>query len=235
MHVGDPSGRILSWLTGLLLMATPAVADNLFHGQLTMASGNVFRGMQQVQSGMAWSAYLEKTWDAGLYAGIWVGRTRLAYPDSRDRELNYVAGYSHSLKPGLQIDTALVRYQYDNASGYRNYDWTEWLSSLYLDDRWILSYGLGKDWFAEDELSHFGQVTALLPMPALVVLDLSLGAVHLENTYVDDYQYLELGLSRSFGPFFVRGMWSITDADFRDTLGDSTAGRQGSIALSWTF
>ncbi len=232
-----PVLRALSSCLGALLLAVcPAAAGEGLHGRLDMGFGHLFRGLQHVNSGPALSVYLEKSWSSGIYAGIWAGRTEPAYNPGRDREINYVVGYGHRLSRGIFLDTSIVHYHYPGALSYQNQEWTEWLNRFYIRDRWVLSYGLGEDWFSKSSISHFTSITFLQPLPRRLELELGAGAVFPQgDALVDNYRYAEAGLARAFGSFRLRGLVSLTDGDLRRALGSDSAGFQTSLTLSWHF
>lgn len=243
------------WLAVLSVSSPPSLGSDGLHGKLSVGIGNVFRGLQHGDSGISPSIYLENSWVNGLYVGIWWGRFDASYKadidseshyygyypykqsvsDDRDSEVNYIAGYGHRFSNTLAVETSFTHYQYPNASGYRDYDWNEWMTRLQLKDQWSLGYGLGRSWFADNQLSHLFEITHVRALPGLLELDINVGLIFLEGTTIDDYQYVELGVGRSFGQWNLRAEVSTTDNEIRRQLGSSLAGTQGSLTLSFMF
>lgn len=229
----------MSWcVSGCLgaLLAVPAALAEGLHGELSAGLGYLFRGLELNQSDPAARGYIEYAATNGFYAGAWAGSYSVPYDPHRDTEVNYLLGYTRRLGPDLAIDTAIVRYDYPGApSQMRDYDWTEWLSSAHLGDRWILNYGLSENWLAPDGRAHSGWLTYQFPLPWQLTLDLNAGAVRLEDGYLDGYRFYELGLSRTLGSFGARLAVATTDERLERVLGEDVAGTHASLQLSWFF
>ena len=204
-------------------------------GKVSVGLGNVFRGLQYGDTGLSPAAYLEKSWQSGLYTGLWMGRFDASGDQYREAEINYILGFNRRISTHLAVATSITHYQYEGNSKYRNYDWTEWLTRVQIYDQWVLGYGLGKDWFAEDEQSHFLKLTHISALPAMLELDISVGVIALEEAYINGYQYLEIGLERNLGRWNLRAQVSTTDSELRSLFGSSLAGPQGAITLSLMF
>jgi uncharacterized protein (TIGR02001 family) len=205
-------------------------------GELSVGLGDLFRGVEVNQSEPGLRGYVEYSAANGLYAGLWAGSYNVP-ADSRSTEVNYLLGYNHRLSSAIAFDTAIVRYEYPGAPSWlRDYDWTEWLSSLHIGDRWIFTYGLSDNWLVPEGRTHSGWITYQFPLPRQLTLDLKAGAVRIaEGGLVDGYQFYELGLSRTIGSFGGRVAVATTDQRLQRALGDEMAGVHASLQLSWFF
>ena len=213
----------------------PIASAEDYHGDFGVGRGYVFRGLELNDGEVSYHGYLEVESETGLYAGIWVGSYDLKFDDSRDTEINYVLGFSRRIAPQTSIDTAIVHYQYPGAEGTRNYDWTEWLTSLHLGSQWIIAYGLGENWLADSELTHSLELIYQYPMPLELNLDISAGKVIAENTSLGNYRYMGAGISRTIGPIGIRFAISTTNDQAEQRLGNSIAGTHSTIQISWAF
>ncbi len=224
------------WLPALLLLGIPQAPAEGLGGELSVGLGDLFRGIEVNQSEPGLWGYVEYSAANGLYVGLWAGSYSIP-TDSRSTEVNYSLGYSHRLNSAIAFDTAIVRYEYPGTPGWaRDYDWTEWLSSLHLGDRWILTYGLSDNWLVPEGRTHSGWITYQLPLPWQLTLDLKAGVVRMdEGGLVDGYRFYEMGLSRTVGSFGGRIAVATTDQRLERTLPDEMAGVHASVQLSWFF
>lgn len=104
---------------GLLLSATPALADDTdppkditVSGSVALVSDYRFRGVSQSDKGFAIQGGITATHKSGVYVGFWssnlAGWGTFGGPNL---ELDLIAGYSRRLGPG-KIDVGLTWYMY---------------------------------------------------------------------------------------------------------------------------
>jgi uncharacterized protein (TIGR02001 family) len=186
--------------------------------RFTATTDYLQRGLQQNTDGLAYQGMLEYDVDNGLFAGIWASNVSFGSFDDRNFELDYFAGYSRTIRPGLAFDATFIHYTFPGHTKPRDYDWTEVMVSAYLGDRWLLSAGVADNWLARNETTTFVEGGYRYPLPLSLTVDLTLGYQSLKDPF-PDYAYFELGISRRVGAVDVRVGYAVTDHDARDWFG----------------
>lgn len=103
----------------LATVATPAFAQDsgdgiTITGGATVVSDYRFRGVSQTSEEAAIQGTINVTHDSGLYVGVW-GSSVDFYDGT---ELDFYAGYSKEVSPGITVDGGLLYYYYPkNGSG----------------------------------------------------------------------------------------------------------------------
>lgn len=146
-------------LAFLLIVCVPAeAAPPSFQGALTVAYEDHFQGIRQndrtsISAGIAGRA------TKNLSAGVWLGEFRVPYYEDASGEIDYFVRFTKQLAFGHRIDTSLWRYTYTNPD-YRKYDWSQWLTSYHLDERFTFTVGVSKDFLLANRLTTFAEITA---------------------------------------------------------------------------
>ncbi|MBB4640807.1 TorF family putative porin [Rhizorhapis suberifaciens] len=102
----------------LATVATPAFAQDdadgiTITGGATVVSDYRFRGVSQTGEEAAIQGTINVTHESGLYAGVWGSSIDLvAGASDLNTELDFYAGYSREVIPGLTADLGLLYYYY---------------------------------------------------------------------------------------------------------------------------
>ena len=148
------------WLLVLLMsQACAAVASVGLVGSITASHGHHFQGLDQNGGRLSLYGSMAVHTTTGLSAGVWLGRFRLPRYDSGSTEVDYFVGYGRQLSFNRKIETSLWRYTYTNTD-FEKYNWSQWLTSLHLDERFTATFGLSQGEFLSDGVGKFGEVTA---------------------------------------------------------------------------
>lgn len=120
----------------LATVATPAFAQDAgdgitISGGATVVSDYRFRGVSQTGEEAAIQGTINVTHDSGVYVGVWGSSVDLVATDGTglSTELDFYAGYSREIVPGVTADLGLLYYFYPK-DGSVNTDYFEPYFSL---------------------------------------------------------------------------------------------------------
>ena len=226
--------RIRSFAFAVAAVVTIAPAGASTDLGLTVATDYMMRGVRQTWSGPAYQGLVEHGFKSGIFAGLWASRVSFRAEDPRNVEVDYFAGYRKRLRPDLAFDITATRYTYPEPGQHRGYDWTEVQLAFHIADYVTVSGILSRGWLASTEVYPIIEAALLYPLPALVVLDSTIGYQFSERALPKSYGYVEVGASRSFGSFSFRVSVTATSSNGREMFGEFAETR-GVAALSWSL
>jgi uncharacterized protein (TIGR02001 family) len=115
-------------LAALIAASLSARAD--VHGELTLASDYVLRGISQSARRAVVQTDLRVDTASGLYGGVFASPVRFASPRDNGIEADLYAGLSHSVSPDLAWDFGVRRYTYSGLANYVHADYSEFHGSV---------------------------------------------------------------------------------------------------------
>lgn len=184
-------------LRGLLLLfgVSPVLAASPVSGVLSVADNYHYQGISQGQDRVSLSASLEYRVSERVSAGIWVGDFRLPGDMGSTSEVDYYLRLDYPVSFRHRFETSLWRYTFrDDRISY--YDWSQWLVSYHLDDRFSLTAGLSDNLLGSDDTSTLLEGTFRYTSgPA--VLSLTVGRNDPGGPVMESFAYGRLRLSWS--------------------------------------
>jgi uncharacterized protein (TIGR02001 family) len=198
-----------------LALVAPVQANSL-SSTFTLASDYLFDGVSQTQNDPAFQAGLDYG-VGGFYAGLWTSNVDFGPGDPADQEIDLYAGYGQSYDNGWGWSAGFAHYTYSGAKDYR---YTEWTASLTLPTATTLQL-----WVADDATLG-GESWRLKGKHSLEL-------AHGFALNFEDYNHLQLGVSRSFGPIDTYLGYSDTSKDINQHLADGRVLLTLSTTVDW--
>ncbi len=200
---------------------------------LGVGTDNVFRGVSQTLGDAAVEAYGEIAFASGLYAYAWGSNVDFV-PDSEPDdgatyEVDVAVGYAHSFSDRWSTDVTLVRYMFPGAK--TDADYTELITTLWLDEQYYATVGYSNSVFATDADGLFYRVGASQELPLDLALSAELGHYDLGNAYEASYTYTSLKLERPVGPVTVSLAYHDTFGDDREIFYSQSVGSRFVLAV----
>lgn len=180
-------------LAALLLACavwTSALADarDRVHGNISVATGYVYRGVSRETHDGAVYGNLEYSVPQGFYAGMWVGRYTPVWLQSADTERNLYLGYAGSLRMDSHFDVSLWRGSYARNT-QRDYDWTELNGQFVFRDHWRLLLAVTDNFYGSAQRSVTSELGYTFEDgPASLVI--ALGQQRFESEYFSNVGYV---------------------------------------------
>lgn len=185
-------------LAALLVVAAPAWADESpWRGSMGIESAHHYQGLAQNEGNASVNGSLAYRTKADVAVGIWAGKYSLPVYDGASAEVDYFVSWGHELAFNKRIETSLWRYTYTNPD-YRKYEWSQWLTSFHLDERFSLTVGLSDHLFLSNRVSVFSAFTARQSTGPLTFA-LSLGWNEMSGSPLHSFQYAQFKTVYSFG------------------------------------
>ncbi len=226
-----------------LVLAAPATAREKhglrWSGQLGVASGMVYRGMDLSAGQVTPNFDMSVEHDSGLYLHGWL--TRVAFPrlpyypsDDDDDSSQVLADVGYHWRPDEQWTLTLAHYwyHYDQQWLDRSPDYREWYANLDYDGFLAIDYAHTGKYWGMDEQQDTVSVSARWPLTRRLLGAATLGWVGQSGRYADDYTYLRLNLA------WLWRDWSV-QLQFHDSSGvgnyysGSEARRKWVAQLNW--
>ncbi len=222
-------------MIGVLLVCASANAAAGLSGRVSLATAEIYRGVKQTRDVPVVDGLVQYDSNSGFYGAVWAGQVEFPYSDEgSDVEVDYIVGIGRALTSRIFVDSAVVRYSYPSSSAQRNYDWTEWYTSLRFFDHWSVGVGIGHDWLDGNRTTHNAELTYQHRLPLGVTIDLTGGYQDVSGVVGRDYRYYEVGLGRVLRAIQFRIAFSGTDAAGSRIFGPSGAARWLGRA-TWSF
>lgn len=177
----------------LLFITSPAVASPPVSGSLSLANNYHYQGVSQDQDGVTRSASFEYRLAESVSAGIWVGDFRFPGNMGDGAEVDYYLRLDYPLSFRHRFETSVWRYTYldDRLSSY---DWSQWLVSYHLDDRFSLTAGLADNLLGSDETASLVEGTFRYTRGP-TILSFTIGRNNLGGPVMQRFVYGRLRLS----------------------------------------
>jgi uncharacterized protein (TIGR02001 family) len=230
------------FLAGLLLLgSTPPVlaASPNFSYELSLVTDYVYRGASQTLSGPAIQASVSMETDGGWYGCLWMSNidyVEAPQPDDGARaEIDLFMGYQRPINERLTADFALVRYMMPGTAAGIDYDYNEWIASLYLDDRHELSVAYASDVFGSSAAGWHYLAATSFDLPQEFSLRFTLGSVDLRDAYGESYQYAGASVLRTFGLFSTRLDYWTTSNDAKRIFDEAVVRPRLALAIAVSF
>ena len=186
------------------LCASASASAHELHGYLSLVTDYVFRGVSQSHEDPTLQAGLDYTHAKGLFAGVFVARTK--FPDSPfatnqgNIEIDGYLGYRRNAGRDWSWDVAAVRYEFPDATGF-DYSYNELAANLHFRDVLRIGTTVSNDADAGGENGWTVEIELRRPLGDRFLLSGSLGHYALEQARWEDYRYWDLGVSAEAGEF----------------------------------
>jgi uncharacterized protein (TIGR02001 family) len=194
-------------------------------GDVTLATDYMFRGVSQTMSSAAVHGCLEVTHESGLSAYLWASNVDFVAdgdPDDGARvEMDLMLGYTRAVSDRFTASASLVRYFFPGTNPGFDYDYSEWIGSLTVDDRHTLSLGYAPDVFGAGESGMYVSAATSFDLPGDLVLSAEIGHYDLEAVYGESYRHGSVGISRSVDAFTWQLSYHVTDNNARNLFYES--------------
>jgi uncharacterized protein (TIGR02001 family) len=225
----------------LFLGSAPPVlaASPNFSYELSLVTDYVFRGVSQTLSDPALQASVSMDTDSGCYGCLWMSNIDYAeapQPDDGARtEIDLFIGYQRPINERLAADFALARYMMPGTDAGIDYNYNEWIASLYLDDRHAVSVAYASDVFGSGAAGWHYLASTSFDLPQEFSLHFTLGSVDLRDAYGESYQYAGASLLRTFGLFSTRLDYWTTSSDAKRLFDEAVVRPRLALAIAVNF
>ena len=196
--------HLLLVLVVYLFCARPADAQfdmSVFGGGVGVSSDYVFRGVSQTMGQSAVEAYVDATFDSGLYAYVWASNVDFVPEGEPDdgvgHEVDMSVGYFADLTDRWAIDLALIRYMFPGAASGVNYNYNELMTTAWLDETHSAAIAFSPNVDGTGKRGTFYKLGTGAELAADLNLDLELGHYDLREAYGASYSYVQAALRKS--------------------------------------
>jgi len=227
--------------------AVTAEPDWTFSANLGVVSDYRFRGLMQTNGKPAIQGGFDINHKSGFYVGNWnssISWLSDADPDiSSNVEMDFYAGYVHTISEDLSLDVGLLHYYYPGSypKGFNDPDTTEaYIGLTYGPVSFKYSHALSDLFGAPDSRnSQYYDLSLALPTGFWGIdLNAHVGHQHIRNMDDGSYTDWSLGLSRKFDRFTVSLTYVDTNADrglYTNGYGKYTGKATAVLGLSAEF
>jgi uncharacterized protein (TIGR02001 family) len=206
---------------------------------VTLATDYMFRGISQTMSSPAVHGCLEVTHDSGLSAYLWASNVDFVAdgdPDDGARvEMDLMLGYTRALSDRFTASANHVLYFFPGRKPGFDYDYSEWVGSLAVDDRHSLSLGYAPDVFGAGESGVYVAAATSFDLPGDLLLSAEIGHYDLEAAYGESYRHGSVGISRSVDSFTWQLSYHVTDNKARNLFYESIVAPKLVLSLNLTL
>lgn len=190
------------------LFATPTNAsedekdsDSLsFSLSATLASDYIFRGVSQTLSRPALHLNMDIEHTSGMYAYLWASNVDFVeVPDADDGarwELNGSIGRVIEISPSLAADLSIVRYEFPGTVSGVDYNYNEWIASIYILENYRITAGISDNVFGEDASAPYYEFSAEFDIPWDLYMSFETGYYDLQRAYLESYKYGSITIGR---------------------------------------
>lgn len=205
----------VAWLVAGVAQAEGTLA---YGGELAVGTDVTFRGVSLTLGKPSLQATVSVESESGLYFYAWGSNVDFVPdhdPDDGARtEVDVAVGYFTPLTERWSLDTALVRYTFPGTAPDIDYDYTEFIATLSLDETYQASLAWSNDVFASGHAGLHGRIGAEYELPAEWMLGLNAGYYDLADAYAANYAWASVSVGRRIG---VAGL----TLEYVDTFGDA--------------
>jgi uncharacterized protein (TIGR02001 family) len=204
---------------------TALAASPEFSYDLSVTTDYMFRGVSQTRSDPAIQASVSVDTDSGWYGWLWASNVdyfEAPQPDDGARtEIDLLIGYQRPMGDRLTVDLALTRYMMPGTLAGIDYDYNEWIASIYVDDRHAVSIAYANNVFGSGESGWQFLFSTSFELPQEISLELQIGSVDLRDAYGESYEYAGVSLLRTFSLFSTRLDYWATSSDAENIFDES--------------
>lgn len=204
-------------LVPLLCAAIAGAAEGEEHvlgGSFSVGSDYTFRGVSQTMGGHAIQASVDLNLSSGLYAYVWGSNVDFVPDDEPDdgasREIDLVIGYATDIGDAWNVDLALIRYVFPGTANDVNYDYNEFMASVWYADTYGAAVAFSGNVDGTGAESLFYKLNASFDLPSDMTLDITYGYHDLSEAYGAAYSYTEAALGRRMGSTAITLAYSDT-------------------------
>lgn len=189
----------------ILNQAQIALASSVYlGGDVTVATDYVFRGVSQSMSSPVLQGNLTLEHENGWYANAWASNidfTQDGDPDDGARlEVDIELGYYRASSDRTAVSLSWANYLFPGTEPGVDYNYSEILGGLSIDEQHYLTIGYSDDVFASGERGVFFAIGTSIGVKN-TTLGAEFGYYDLDRAYDASYQYGELSLSGSGAAF----------------------------------
>ncbi len=235
-NIGEAIRNGVAVLALLSVLSMPGTANaSEFSGHVTLASEYIFRGQALSGGNPALQAGLDYSHDSGFFAGAWATTLDMRTQSGRrDAQVSYYAGFHFATESRLDASVSVAHYTFPGQTGPRDYDYTELLASVFLDDTYSLEVGYADEYYGFDWTSHHIELRGNWALPNAWVLGAGLGWNDIDAASPSDYLYWDLGVSARYSRLTVDLRWFDNESQ-RGALSWLSAESQLVATLSLAF
>ena len=214
-----------------ILLSPQIKAD--FNAKVEISTDRIFRGISQIENGLAPSGTLAYQSESGAYLGVSLAKNELRVPGNSLEQL-YFLGYHRKINNSIGLDISYLSYQFDDAPNVPNLNWEELHLRLQITPSTALLLISSDSWLRRQESQQI-EISHLRGLTEKTRLQMSVGAVIPSGQSLDNYHYAEIGLIYGISAnTYLRADLSVTDDVARDLFG-SNADNKLRISLGYLF
>lgn len=202
-----------------------AMADIDLATDITLATDYRFRGVSQTRNAPAAQVCVAAGQENGWSAYLWASNVDFVaggHPDDGARvEMDVALGYARALSDRVSVSANFLQYFYPGTKAGIDYDYTEWIGSLSLDDRHSLSVAYAPDVFASGKPGVYVSAGTSVELSSGLSLSAEIGHYDLHSAYGGSYQHGTLALSGGGEAFTWQLAYHVTSRDARMLFDDT--------------
>lgn len=231
-HIARRCERLVLLISVILLSVLLAAfgpqlakADTDLATDFTLATNYRFRGVSQTRNEPAAQACIEASYESGWTAYLWASNVDFVAggnPDDGARvELDVALGYARALTDRFSVSANFVQYFYPGTDAGINYEYSEWIGSMSVDDRHSLSMAFAPDVFGSGETGLYVSAGTIMELSGGLSLSAEIGHYDLQAAYGESYQHGMLALSGGGEAFTWQVAYHVTSRDARRVFDDT--------------
>lgn len=198
----------------LLMPGEQAHAEGEFHGNVTVTTDYLFRGVTQTGGDPAIQGELGWAHESGFYLGTWASTIDFG-DDGGDLEWDFYAGYDYEFNPGSTLHLTANYYTYHGLefSGANYLELIVGLSQEFDGATVGVNFEHAPKYFGESTRQNYFKLHSSVPLAENWVLDAHIGRVNFSDNALaaqPDTTDWQIGVS------YMHGAWTVTAA-FADT------------------
>lgn len=222
--------------------AAGTCAAGALDGSVQLTSDFVFRGRSQTAGDPAVQGGVQYRTATNTVLGTWASTVGRDPEAGRGVELDLYLAQAWRVRPWLEASATAVRYTFPRDPGSRNYDYTELIGSLTVDDRATLTVAWSPDtatyvaWNGVKRAQTYSTELALRqPVSAHSSLFGSAGYQDVHALYGEAYWSFSAGLAWESGSWSASVGHFATSNSARRMFGDDVAGPRWAGTVGWRF
>jgi uncharacterized protein (TIGR02001 family) len=229
----------LACLPVLAAAAQESGAETVLYGELTVASDYLFRGVSQTMSEPALQVELGFEHPSGWYGFVWGSNVDFcddSVPDDGARtEVNLSLGREIEIGERVDLTLAAIGYLFPGTNPGVDYDYTEWLAAVTLDDLHAIKFGYSDNVFGSGAGGQFYALATGLDISRHLGFAVQLGYYDLDKAYERSYGYAEMALNGDWRGIGWRLSYVATDSNAEELFIESTVDERVVFTLSLSF
>ncbi|MDJ0653579.1 MAG: TorF family putative porin [Xanthomonadales bacterium] len=166
---------------------------------VAVVSDYLFRGVSQSRGKAAVQGSVDISHASGIYGSLWASTVDFTAdgspPDGADLEVDLYLGVRFDVGSNVAGDISWVQYRYPGTYQGIDYDYSEWLATVYLGERISMAAGYSNDVFNSDKSGWYAEAGFHQSLPRELSLALTMGHYELDQALGDSYQYGSLTLA----------------------------------------